>query len=154
MTADSPAIAALLPHGPPMRLLDEVLEYDGTSVTVAATIRADHPFFDAGASGIPCHVGIELMAQACGTFAGLRAAGTGHPPALGFLLGTRHFQAAVRWFGVGQRLVVSATVAYLDGEMGVFDCRISVGLTERASAQLTVYQPVDAAAVLAGGVGS
>lgn len=148
-----PPLSALLPHAPPMLLLDEILGHDGDTVVAVATIRADHPFLDPLTAGVPSHIGIELMAQACGALAGLRASGTGRAPALGFLLGTRRYSSSARWFGVGERLEVRATETYLDGEMGVFDCRIVLDGHEVASAALTVYQPADPAAVLAGRMG-
>jgi len=147
---DAPPIAALLPHAPPMLLLDELLEHGTDFVTAAATIRADNPFFDREADGIPCHIGIELMAQTCGAYAGLCSLTEGRPPALGFLLGTRKYACSTSRFDEGERLVVRSSVVYMDGEMGVFECRIDVGADEVASAQLTVYQPADPAFVLSG----
>ena len=148
-----PPIAALLPHAPPMLLLDALVEHGADFVTATATIRTDHPFFDGETDGVPCHVGIELMAQTCGAFAGLRALAESRPPALGFLLGTRAYACSVRRFAKGDRLVVRSSVVYLDGEMGVFDCRIAVGTDEVASAQLIVYQPADPLSVLSGKAG-
>ncbi len=153
MNAAFPPIAALLPHAPPMLLLDEVLDHGTDTITTAVTIRCDHPFFDTVAASVPCHVGIELMAQTCGAYAGLRAQSEGRPPSLGFLLGTRKYSCTVRRFGIGDRMEVRATVVYLDGEMGVFDCRICIKAVEIASAQLTVYQPADVTAVPTGPVG-
>ena len=152
MTPAFPPLATLLPHAPPMLLLDRVLEHGEDWILVETTIAADHPFFDPAAGGVPCHVGIELMAQACGAFAGLGSLAEGRPPALGFLLGTRMFTSSVARFMAGDRLTVRVAKLYLDGEMGVFDCRINLGCALIASAQLTVYQPADPTAVLAGRV--
>lgn len=135
-----PAIADVLPHGPSMVLLDEVVENTDDSLTAAVTIRPDSPFGVAG-EGVPAHVGIEYMAQACGAFAGLQAHRTGLPVRLGFLLGTRRYQALVPWLRVGWRLTVTATVVFREGQMGVFDCRIHHDETEVAAAQISVYQP-------------
>jgi predicted hotdog family 3-hydroxylacyl-ACP dehydratase len=137
-----PAIAGLLPHGPSMVLLDAVVEDTGDSLTAALTIGPDSPFGVAG-EGVPAHVGIEYMAQACGAFAGLRAYRTNVPVRLGFLLGTRRYQAFVPWFRVDWRLTVTAAVVFQEGQMGVFDCRIHHAGTAVAVAQLSVYQPDD-----------
>lgn len=136
-------IASLLPHAPPMLLLDDLIDHGDDFTVAASVIRPDHPFFDAGEGAVPAHVGIELMAQTCGAFSGLRARAAGHPPVLGFLLGTRNFLCRVRWFREGARLIIRSTVSYLDGEMGVFDCGIDQAGTGIASARLTVYQPAD-----------
>jgi predicted hotdog family 3-hydroxylacyl-ACP dehydratase len=139
-----PAVADLLPHGAPMVLLDDVLDDTDASLTACVTIRPDSQFAVAG-EGVPAHVGIEYMAQACGAFAGLAAHRNGLPVRLGFLLGTRRYHASVPWFRVGWRLAVTMTVVFREGQMGVFDCRVRHGATEVAAAQITLYQPDDPA---------
>jgi predicted hotdog family 3-hydroxylacyl-ACP dehydratase len=66
------------------------------------------------------------------------------------LLGTRNFVATVPWFGEGERVEVIVRETYNDGEMGAFDCRVENPTTRAtlASAQLMVYQPQDASALL------
>lgn len=140
-------VERLLPHRAPMLLLDTALGFSASAAVAAATIRADHPF--ATPLGVPAHVGIELMAQTCGVYIGARALAAGQPVRLGFLLGTRGFQAETDWFAVGDRLEVAVRASFLDDEMGVFDCRIDRAGQAVAQAQLTVFQPDDAAAVLA-----
>ncbi len=140
---------ALLPHARPMILLDEAVGWDETRLVATVTVRSGSPFFETG-KGMAAHVAIEWMAQACGAFVGAEALERGGPVRLGLLLGTRDFKAAVSWFSEGQRLTVSAALVYRDGEMGVFDCVVAADGAERAKAQLTVYQPADAVALLAG----
>jgi predicted hotdog family 3-hydroxylacyl-ACP dehydratase len=137
-------MTSLLPHRPPMVLLDEAVGYDDTSAVAAVTLRPDHPF--AGADGVPAHVGIELMAQACGVFVGAHALARGEPVRLGVLLGSRDYRAAVDRFGIGERLEVQARLVFRDAEMGVFDCSIGRGGSEGggpplARARLNVYEP-------------
>lgn len=141
-------LEALLPHARPMILLDEVVGRDETRLAAALTVRAGTPFFDAG-RGVAAHVAIEWMAQACGAFVGAEALESGGAVRLGLLLGTRDFEADVSWFPEGARVEVSATLVYRDGEMGVFDCAAAVDGQGMATAQLTVYQPADTAALLA-----
>ncbi len=74
---------------------------------------------------------------------GVEAMMAGQQPRIGLLLGTRNFHAARPWIREGERLVVSASVAYRDGEMGVFDCEVRCGDEEIATAQVTVFQPPD-----------
>jgi predicted hotdog family 3-hydroxylacyl-ACP dehydratase len=145
-------VADLLPHAPPMVLLDEVLGWDQGQARVAVTIRPDSPFFEPG-QGVPAHVGIEYMAQACGAYAGLEGLSLGLPVRLGYLLGTRRFKTAVSWFQLGERLEISITEVFRDQSMGVFDCRIVCAGREVAAAQLNVYQPEDASAVPGGSSG-
>lgn len=132
-------IADLLPHRPPMLLLDEMLAYDATAARASTTIRETSLFLDGAA--VPVHIGLEYMAQACGAHAGALARDRGEPVKIGFLLGTRQYRAYVPCFRIGERLIVTVSVTYLDGEMGAFDCRIEIGGNLAAEAQLTVYQP-------------
>ncbi|MGF7172644.1 3-hydroxylacyl-ACP dehydratase [Azospirillum doebereinerae] len=139
----------LLPHAPPMILLDRVLSRHAARLTAGVTVRPDAPFFRAG-RGIAAHIAIEWMAQACGAFVGAVALEAGGPVRLGFLLGSRDFHAARNWFPEGETLTVSVAPHYQDGEMAVFDCVVATqDETPVATAQLTLYQPVDAAALLA-----
>jgi predicted hotdog family 3-hydroxylacyl-ACP dehydratase len=129
----------LLPHAPPMVLLDEALGYGDDEVATAVTIRADHPF--ATADGVPVHVGIELMAQTCGVYVGAHALACGEAVKVGFLLGTRRYRSNDDWFRLGDRLEVRGVLVFRDEQMAVFDCRIERDGGVVAEAQLSVYQP-------------
>jgi predicted hotdog family 3-hydroxylacyl-ACP dehydratase len=133
------AVAELLPHRPPMILLDEILGHDETSLSAAVHVSQESLFFEAGA--VPVHVGLEYMAQACGAFAGALARERGEGVKIGFILGTRQYQAHVPAFRDGDNLLVTVTVLYQDEQMGAFDCRIEIADVLAAEAQLSVYQP-------------
>ena len=138
---DTP-IAELLPQAAPMLLLDAVLGWETDRLDASVTIRADSPFSHAG-KGVPAHIGIEYMAQACGALSGIEARAAGRPVRIGYLLGTRHFLAAVDWFPQDAQLTVRVSAAFRDGDMGVFDCVIFSAGRELAAAQLTVHEPAD-----------
>ena len=132
-----------------MILLDEITSI-GQGTSAALTIRPGVPFFEAG-RGVAAHVTIEWMAQTCGAYVGVKALEAAQPIRLGLLLGTRDFQATVPWFLAGERLNVTVTPAYMEAEMGAFDCVVTRAPSgdEVAKACLTVYRPDDAAALLA-----
>lgn len=132
----------LLPHAAPMILLDEVVGYDEASLAAGVAIREESLFLEG--DGVPAYVGLEYMAQACGAYAGALALDEGRDVGIGFLLGTRRYQAHVPAFRLGQRLRVTATVVYNDSQMGAFDCRIEIDGALAAEAQLKVYQPATA----------
>lgn len=135
--------AELLAHVAPAILLDEVLNATPTAATTALIVRPSDRFARAGL-GVPAHVAIEWMAQTCAVCAGQEAAMTGRPIRLGMLLGTRRFRAGSIGFGFGERLVVRVARVFHEAGMGVFDCSVhDAAGTERACAQLTVYQPPD-----------
>lgn len=145
--------ADMLPHAAPMVLLDEVIRADAAGAATALTIRPDDRFFRPG-HGVPAHVAIEWMAQTCGVFAG-QDTSHGTPVEIGFLLGTRRFQASRPWFVEGERLMVQADLVLRDDGMGVFDCTVrDAEDAVRATAQLTTYQPPKAASASSDGLGN
>ncbi len=122
-----------------MLLLDEVVSYDDTTIIATVTIRESSLFL--GPEGVPGHVAIEYMAQACGAFAGAMALDAGEPVKIGFLLGTRLCRILAPRFRIGDRLLVSASMVFRDEQMAVFDCKIEIDGQLAADAQLKVYQP-------------
>jgi predicted hotdog family 3-hydroxylacyl-ACP dehydratase len=143
-------IEDLLPHARPMILLDEVTSMGEGTLSAALTVRPGVLFFEAG-RGVAAHVAIEWMAQTCGAYVGVAALETGQPVRLGWLLGTRNFQATVPWFLEGERLIVTVTLTFRDSDMGAFNCvvtRASSG-DDLAKACLTLYHPDDATKLLA-----
>ena len=130
----------ILPHRPPMLLLEDVIAHDADKVTATLTI-AEHSRFFAAGKGVPAYVGLEYMAQACGAYAGALGRTAGEEPKIGYLLGTRDFESSVAFFPEGARLSVTALVLYRDAELGSFQCQIAIGDKVVASARLAVFQP-------------
>ncbi len=139
MTRSAYPIEQVLPHARPMILLDEIEAFDGDRLDASVEIRRESRFIRS--QGMPAHVVIEYMAQACSAFSGVEGLEAGQPPRVGFLLGTRAFRAERSWIEVGERLAISVSLVFRDEDMGVFDCRAAAGSDEIAFAQLTVYQP-------------
>jgi predicted hotdog family 3-hydroxylacyl-ACP dehydratase len=134
-------IAALLPHRPPMILLDRAVAYDDATLIASVAITESSLFL--AREGVPGHVGLEYMAQACGAYAGVQALDAGEPVKIGFLLGTRLCRVLVPWFRKGDNLIVTASIVFRDEQMAAFDCRIAIDGQRAADAQLKVYQPDD-----------
>jgi predicted hotdog family 3-hydroxylacyl-ACP dehydratase len=135
------SIDALLPHQPPMILLDKVVAYDDATL-IASVAITESSLFLAG-ERVPGHVGIEYMAQACGAYAGAQALDAGEPVKIGFLLGTRLCRVLVPWFRISDRLIVTASIIFRDEQMAAFDCRVEIDGQLAADAQLKFYQPDD-----------
>ena len=134
-------LESLMVHRAPMLLIDELLESGANHATTAVWIKPDMLFVQE--QGLPCWVGIELMAQTVSLLAGVRGKFSGHPPQIGFLLGTRRFHAPMSHFAVGSRLRIHVQESYVDtNKLGQYDCRID---SEQGSieAKLNVYQPSD-----------
>jgi predicted hotdog family 3-hydroxylacyl-ACP dehydratase len=135
------SIDRLLAIARPMVLLDEVVGYDERSLIASLTITEQSMFVTG--SGVPSHIGLEYMAQACGAYAGAVALDRDQPVKIGFLLGTRQFRADVPWFPLRQRLTIHVTALYCEEGMATFDCMIRMGDVPVAAAPLTLYQPDD-----------
>lgn len=135
------SIDELLPHQPPMILLDKVVAYDDTTLIASVAITESSLFL--ASEGVPGHIGIEYMAQACGAYAGAQALDAGEPVKIGFLLGTRLCRVLVPWFRIGDRLIVTASIIFRDEQMAAFDCRVEIDGQLAADAQLKFYQPDD-----------
>lgn len=140
-------VETVIPHRGTMLLIDRVLNYDADSIAVALQVPGDSPFHMG--TGVPAYVGIEYMAQAVACWAGCMARLQGLPPPLGFLLGSRRYMSTVSQFASGCQLRVEARRELIgDNGLGVFACRILEGEQELANANVSVFEPPNAAAYL------
>jgi predicted hotdog family 3-hydroxylacyl-ACP dehydratase len=134
------SVARLVPHRGPALLIDRVLAAGPEDVRVEARVRRDGLY--ATDDGLPAWVGLELMAQAIAVWAGLRRRERGEPPGLGFLTGTRRFDAAVASFPHGATLHVTARCELVgDNGLGVFACAVELDGRVVATANLSTYAP-------------
>jgi predicted hotdog family 3-hydroxylacyl-ACP dehydratase len=143
-----------LPHRPPMILIDEIVAREPGSITVAVTVRPQALFFQPG-RGMPVHVVLEWMAQACAAYGGADARDAGGTPRVGFLLGTRDFRATRSWLSEGERFEVKTVLDFHDDELASFSCEVSDTRDGQsvARASLTVFHPRDARSVVGGDAG-
>jgi len=142
-------IEEIVPHRGAMLFVDRLLAADDDAVALAATVRLGQLFtVDAG---LPAWVGVELMAQAIAAWAGLRARRRGERVKLGFLLGTRRYEASCEHFAIGAQLRIEAHCELFgDNGLGMFSCRILEGDAVLATANLSVFEPADPEAYLEG----
>lgn len=118
-----PAIAELLPHAGPMRLLDRVLAHDAEHTRCAVRPRSAALFQDARGR-IPGWLSIEFMAQCIGVHGGLLGRSRGEPPRVGFLVGGRELVLRAASFGEDEDLVVEARPRRSSAGLFDFACRI------------------------------
>jgi len=144
MPVSSCPLDDLLPHRPPMTLLDEIVSVDLAEGTLVAAFAGRREWRGNW-------VAIELMAQAAAALAGAadRAEGYAGPPRPGFLLGTRRLTLDLDAFEPGHRYRVRATRVFSDAESASFDCAVLDGERTVAAATLNAYRPPDVAAFLA-----
>ena len=136
------AMDAWVPHRGALSLLDAVERCDDQ--TIVARVRVPAGALFGAADGVPAWVGIEYMAQAVAAWSGARARAGGGSPKIGYLLGSRRYEAAVPAFAVGAELRVFAQCELMgDNGLGMFDCRIECDGRVLASGRLSVFEPPD-----------
>ncbi len=130
----------LIPHRPPMVLIDRILEVGPEHLVSEAVISADKPFLAPDGS-LPAWAGIELMAQSIAAYAGAQARAAGEPIRVGFLLGTRRYESSCASFPALAVLTIRVQKLLLDEQgLGVFECRID-SAHGVITANLNVYEP-------------
>jgi predicted hotdog family 3-hydroxylacyl-ACP dehydratase len=136
-----PPIRELLPHRPPLLLLDALVAHGEDWAECEVTPKPAQLF--AKADEVPAILCVEYMAQTIGAFAGLRQQARGEPPRVGYLIGARELTLYADALAIGQRLRVHARRVWSDasGRAGQFECKVESGETLIASGTLTVLQP-------------
>ncbi|MDP5009158.1 MAG: 3-hydroxylacyl-ACP dehydratase, partial [Glaciimonas sp.] len=120
-----PDIVTCIPHSGSMVLLDRILSVDAENLCAEVVIRSDSLFCDA-ALGVGSWVGVEYMAQAIAAYAGYGAALRGDAVKVGFLLGTRRYDAHCPYFAVGAVLHVAVErILQTENGVGSFECCIT-----------------------------
>jgi predicted hotdog family 3-hydroxylacyl-ACP dehydratase len=136
--AGLPAITDLVPHRPPMLLLDEVASYDGSCLACNVVLRDDSPFVEEGHVNAP--IALEYMAQCIAAYVGIRGQARGEPVQIGYLIGAREVIFNVDSFSVGDVLRVEVSHAWGDDTLGSFACSVARGDQVVATATLSVYR--------------
>jgi predicted hotdog family 3-hydroxylacyl-ACP dehydratase len=133
-----PPMISLVPHRPPMLLLDHVCLAEETKVACEVTLHDDSPFVEH--HRVRGAIALEYMAQCVGAFAGLRALARGEPIPVGYLVGAREVVFEIDHFEVGDALRVEVDHVFGDTQLGHFMCRVLRGGRAVASAALHVVQ--------------
>lgn len=141
-----------VPHRGVMLLLDRLLHADVQGAVAQVTVPRDGLFVQD--AGMPAWVGVEYMAQTVAAWAGWQALQAQRSVKLGFLLGTRKYQAECSHFALGAELQVRVHSELVgDNGLGMFACEIvqaNADDQERvlAQARISVYEPEDGSAYI------
>jgi predicted hotdog family 3-hydroxylacyl-ACP dehydratase len=138
MSGPFPPVVELVPHDPPMLLIDELLEADSEHAVSRVSITVRSTFVENGK--VPALVTIEYMAQTIAAFAGAQNKAKGEPIQLGFLMGCRTMKLAVDALAVGDELRVEVKQVWASDKLGQFECAVTRGGEPIAQATLSVYQ--------------
>ena len=155
-------IEHLIPHKRGMIWLERVQDCSDDSLTAIAQVNAANPLYNgaiqnisatqnnSAANCVPAWVGIEWMAQAVSAFAGIHRLSEGKSILLGFLLGTRSYRSFCGGYALGDEAVIKVTRTYVENNLAAFVCTVTVANDCKAEATITVFQPEDYHAYLAG----
>ncbi len=132
-----PALHTILPHRPPMILIDELLEYSEHEVVCGVTVREGEPFVADGR--VPALISIEYFAQTVAAFFGYRGRDQSEP-FMGMLLGARELDLRVDYFAVGDALRVTGRLTWTGGALAQFACELRQGDEVLARAAINVLQ--------------
>jgi len=94
-----PAIEQLIPHQPPMRLLDSIVSCDTTSLQALAKLTTNCPFWTP--RGVPACIGLEYLGQAAAAFFSILAQQIPKGPVdprPGMLIASRSYASSVGFF--------------------------------------------------------
>lgn len=133
-----PALDEILPHRPPMLLLDALTHVEERAVACTVTVREGSPFVAGGkASSL---LAVEYFAQAVAAMFAYKARGDGAPPFHGLLLGARDLELAVPHFRVGDVLEVVCREHWGSGPVAHFQCSLARGAERVAAGAITVLR--------------
>ncbi len=133
----------ILPHDPPMILIDELVDVDLENETVEAAVRIseDKILYDKTIKGMSPLAGIEFMAQTAGCYAYFKNGEK--EPKIGYLLGSRAYNCSIEKFELGKEYKILAKQTFSDTELVSFECFIYNDGVECVNAVVNVYQPED-----------
>jgi len=130
-----PALRSLLPHRPPMILIDELVHCGPQEVVCAVTIRDDAPFVTDGR--LPALISIEYFAQTVAAFYGYISQSS-EQFTMGMLLGTRELELHTDYLHVGDVLTVTGHEQWNGGNLAQFRCELHRGRELLAHAAISV----------------
>ena len=152
-------VANLVPHRPPMLLLDELLSHDSHSATCVVTLRENAPFMCRGR--VPAIVAMEYLAQCVAAFATLHpdpgaeaepttqeALASLGSPRIGYLVGIRGLNLAIDHFDLGDRLLVTVKHVWGSGQGAQFTGAVNRDGEAVVTGSLTVFVPPEGAGAL------
>lgn len=133
-----PAVAEVIPHSPPMVLIDEITALGDEWIRCKVDLHEGSLFVRNGR--IRAVVASEYMAQAVAAYVGMLDRVRGLPIQVGYLIGVRELTLSVSHLDVGDALIVEANRVWGDDELGHFRTRVLRGDDELSRAALTVYR--------------
>lgn len=143
-------------HRGPMLLIDDICHADETSIVTQAHITNDNVFFDPKKGGVPSWVGLEFMAQTAAIWVGIDDERNGRPIQLGFLLGSRSYEAEGSLLPENETISIEVSADFIDGNIMVFNGTIRAQSTQNSdftiNGNLSAFRPEDVDQYLQGSI--
>ena len=136
-----PPLDEILPHRPPMLLLDAMTAAEEEFVSCTVTVRENAPFVRAGAAS--SLLAVEYFAQAVAAlfaYKASRAPAGADAPFHGLLLGVRDLDLAVSLLRVGDLLAVDCREQWASGPVAQYHCALTRGTERLAAGAITVLR--------------
>jgi predicted hotdog family 3-hydroxylacyl-ACP dehydratase len=118
-------IEELIPHRPPMKLIDEVLEVDDEKAITASIVSENWPLYREGS--VSPVVMIELVAQATGIATGWKRKRETGKGIKGYLVGIKEASFYIDRIPAGTRLITNIENLYKHETYGVFSGTVKSG---------------------------
>jgi predicted hotdog family 3-hydroxylacyl-ACP dehydratase len=118
-------ILELIPHRPPMLLINRIVSVTSTESEALVMIDNQAPFYEPEV-GVPTWIGLEYMGQTAALIAGFQQQKGLISEYLGFLIGSRKYETCTSYFDSGKTLrVVCREAALVGKDLATFECAIS-----------------------------
>ncbi|MCA9709624.1 MAG: hypothetical protein KDK70_27545 [Myxococcales bacterium] len=132
-----PPIAELVPHGPPMRVLEELVEWAPGRAVCRLTVREGMPLVEGGR--LATVATLEHIAQAVAACLGHEAYMGGEGVRVGMLVGVRKMELLRPWIAVGTELRVSVERLRGNDEVSTFRGEVTAEGELVATALTTLF---------------
>jgi len=141
-------LEALLPHSPPMIVLDGVedCDLDAGTLTARIKVKKDSIFYSEKIGGIPSCLALEYMAQAIACFVGYHDLKDNPDKTLGigFIMGSRKMEVFNSVYKEGELYLVKIKSLFSSDGIASFECLIVNEKNEpTATAVVNAYRPDD-----------
>lgn len=133
-----PPIEELIPHAPPMVLIEELCDWAPGAASCALTVRERAPFVSARGT-VESAVCVEYMAQTVAACLGYEALQGGAGVRVGMIIACKRFRAHAGALRVGDRLLIHARRVRGNDVLSHFDCHIERDGQALYEATLTLY---------------
>lgn len=128
-------IESLIPHRPPMLLVDRVIAAGPERLLACAQLTPDAPF--CSPQGVPAAMGLEYLGQAAAAFFSVQpdANVDSTPPRPGMLIGSRSYACNGGFFPVSHSLIIEIEPATTVGSTGLVKFRGAIYVLTTDEAQ-------------------